>query len=214
MVSKPKKLTPAQIEENHGLLSKADIAEMLNISSQLLANKAARAAERGEYFPEPTYSNRSGTVSLYTIDDAKEVYEYVTRAERERLAKAEAAFKSFGVVMGTPQKQVVEPTLDLEEKPAAKAEAKPEDKPEAKTAPAEVKAEPKIEAKVEDKVAPKVSTSTKPADAKPVAVTDAKAPEVKADAAKTAPKAPATAPNKAGAPAKVGSGAAFGITNK
>lgn len=212
MVSKPKKLTPAQIEENHGLLSKADIAEMLNISSQLLANKAARAAERGEYFPEPTYSNRSGTVTLYTLDDAKEVYEYVTKAERERLAKAEAAFKNFGLSVGG--QKVEEPTLDLEEKPAAKADPKPEAKPEAKSAPAEVKAEPKIEAKVEDKVAPKVSTSTKPADAKPVAVTDAKAPEVKADAAKTAPKAPATAPNKAGAPAKVGSGAAFGITNK
>lgn len=208
--SKPKKLTPAQIEENHNLLSKADIAEMLNISSQLLSNKATRAAEKGEDFPEPTYSNQSGTVTLYTIEDAKLVYEYVTRAERERLEKAQAAFAKFGVQMsdGTP---VEEPTLDL-----------PEDK--APAAPA--KEEPKVEAKAPEKAAEKPAAKS---EAKPVTVADAKAPEVKADAAKAELDRKAAeqarldknesrritaTDNKSGVapktPAKVGNGSSFG----
>lgn len=205
MVSKPRKKN-----ENHNLLSKADIAEMLNISSQLLSNKASRAAERGESFPEPTYSNGSGTVALYTLDDAKQVYEYVTKEERERLEKAKAAFEKFGLVTSDGE-PVEEPTLDLG-KPAEKAEAKAEPKA----------AEPKVvPAKATEKPA------DKPAQGKPATVTDAKAPEVKADAAKTAPKAApvadkaAPAANKtatsgnASTPAKVSTpGSSFGVTAK
>lgn len=218
MVSKPRKLTSAQVAENHNLLSKADIAEMLNISSQLLANKAARAAEKGEKFPEPTYSNRSGTVTLYTVEDAREVYEFVTKEERERLRRAQAAFEKFGLGLSTEDGEPVEePTLDLEgdddkpaEKPAekqapAKAEAKPEVKAESKPEPKpEAKADAKADAKPVDKVA----------DAKPVTVTDAKAPEVKADAAKVAPAklpAPPKAAPTAAETAKAATGSAFGI---
>lgn len=193
-LSKSKKLTPAQVEENHNLLSKADIAEMLNISSQLLSNKATRAAEKGEDFPQPTYSNQSGTVTLYTIEDAKLVYEYVTRAERERLEKAQAAFAKFDLVTSSGEK-VEEPALDL-----------PKGEPKA---PA--KEEPKAETKAPEKPAAK-------ADTKPVTVADAKAPEVKADAAKTEPAkaAPAkNAPANQGSapavkePAKAGTGSSF-----
>lgn len=211
MVSKPNsksKLTAAQVEANHRLLSKADIAEMLDISSQLLANKAARAAEKGEYFPEPTYSNESGTVSLYTVEDAKEVYEYVTKAERERLQKAEKAFAKFGLAMsdGTP---VEEPKLDLAASdPAPKAEEPKVEAPKVPEKPAQKPAGNKAAEKPAQKPADKPVAKS---DEKPVTVNDAKAPEVKADAAKTTPaKGAATG---TGTPAKVGTGAAFGLSS-
>ena len=85
-------MEPAQNHQmNHNLLSKSDIAKALGMSSQTLANRQAR--DPG--FPQPTYSNRTGTVALYTVEDAQAVYEYLTKAERERLAKAARMFESL-----------------------------------------------------------------------------------------------------------------------
>lgn len=217
MASKPKKSSA-----NHNLLSKADIAEMLNISSQLLANKTSRAAEKGEYFPQPTYSNKSGTVTLYTLEDAKEVYEFVTKAERERLEKAKAAFESFG--LSTEDGPVEEPTLDLaDEKPADKPVEKVAEKPVEKAAekpaaapaqkPAAAKAEP---AKTEPAKAEPAKAAAKTEPAKPATAPTVKAPEAKTDATKAAPKAAPAKPvtGTTESRAKVGNGAAFGLNTK
>ena len=74
--------------ENHNLMSKSDIADALGMSSQHFANRMGR----DEKFPQPTYQNRTGTVSLYSQGDAKRVYDYVTKADRERLERAARAF--------------------------------------------------------------------------------------------------------------------------
>ena len=78
---------------NHNLLSKSDIAKALGMSSQTFANRQSRDTA----FPQPTYSNRSGTVALYTIEDAQKVYEHVTKAERERLANAARMFENLSI---------------------------------------------------------------------------------------------------------------------
>ncbi|MCC3302161.1 hypothetical protein [Arthrobacter sp. zg-Y895] len=78
-------------QTNHNLLAKSDIAKALGMSSQAFANRQSRDAE----FPQPTYSNRAGTVALYTIEDAQKVYEHVTKAERERLANAARMFENL-----------------------------------------------------------------------------------------------------------------------
>lgn len=77
--------------QNHNLLSKTDIAKALGMTSQTFSNRQTR----DDKFPAPTYSNRSGSVALYTPEDAKKVYDYCTRAERERLEQAEKMFASL-----------------------------------------------------------------------------------------------------------------------
>ena len=74
--------------ENHNLMSKADIADALGMSSQHFSNRMSRDGK----FPQPTYQNRTGTVSLYSQADAKKVYDYVTKADRDRLERAARAF--------------------------------------------------------------------------------------------------------------------------
>ena len=73
--------------------SKGDIADMMDITTQAMANRAAR----DENFPQPTYRNESGTVVLYTAEDVRKIYEYMTRADRERVAKLEAGLAKAGV---------------------------------------------------------------------------------------------------------------------
>lgn len=73
--------------------SKGDIAEMMGVTTQAMANRAARE----EGFPPPTYTNESGTVVLYTAEDVKKIHEFMTRADRERLNKLEAALKGKGI---------------------------------------------------------------------------------------------------------------------
>lgn len=74
------------------LFSKGDVAEMMGMTTQALANRSTRDAD----FPQPTYSNQSGTVQLYTADDVKKIHEFLTKGERERLEKLNKAIKALG----------------------------------------------------------------------------------------------------------------------
>jgi hypothetical protein len=69
------------------MFSKGDVAEMMGITTQALANRTTR----DENFPQPTYSNKSGSVQLYTKDDVKKIHEVLQAAEREAREKLEAA---------------------------------------------------------------------------------------------------------------------------
>lgn len=80
------------------LFSKGDIAEIMGMTTQALANRSTRDAD----FPQPTYSNQSGTVQLYTKDDVKKIHEHLTKADKERIAKLDAALSGLGV--GAPAK--------------------------------------------------------------------------------------------------------------
>ena len=77
--------------KRHDLLSKSEIAKALGMTSQTFSNRQSRDPN----FPTPTYSNRSGSVALYSAEDARKVYEYCTLAERERLERAEKIFASL-----------------------------------------------------------------------------------------------------------------------
>lgn len=70
------------------LFSKGDIAEIMGLTTQGFANRSNRDPE----FPKPTYSNKSGTVQLYTKEDVKKIHEHLTKADRERIEKLNAAF--------------------------------------------------------------------------------------------------------------------------
>lgn len=65
------------------LYSKSDIAEIMGITTQALANRMKREKD----FPKPTYSNKGGTMVLYSKDDMKRVHEFLTKEDRERTAK-------------------------------------------------------------------------------------------------------------------------------
>lgn len=84
MASKPR--------EADFLFSKGDIAEMMGMTTQALANRSTRDTD----FPQPTYSNKSGSVQLYTKDDVKKIHEHLTKADRERLEKLNAAIGTIG----------------------------------------------------------------------------------------------------------------------
>lgn len=73
------------------LYSKGDIAALIGMSTQALANRSSRE----EDFPRPTYTNASGTVQLYTKADIKAITEYLSKPERERLARLNAALKGL-----------------------------------------------------------------------------------------------------------------------
>lgn len=113
-------------KHQHDLLSKSEIAKALGMTSQTFSNRQSR----DDKFPPPTYSNRSGSVALYDTVDAKKVYDYCTRAERERLAKAEQMFASL--TSGEVSFEDVELPLEEDEAPAsdaAKAEVAKEEAP-------------------------------------------------------------------------------------
>jgi hypothetical protein len=74
------------------LFSKGDVADMMGMTTQALANRSTRDAG----FPQPTYSNQSGTVQLYTADDVKKIHEFLTKGERERLEKLNKAISALG----------------------------------------------------------------------------------------------------------------------
>ena len=79
--------TPAKGREKDFLFSKGDIAEMLDMTTQALANRSTRDTD----FPQPTYSNKSGSVQLYTKEDVKKIHEHLTKADRARIEKLNAA---------------------------------------------------------------------------------------------------------------------------
>lgn len=79
--------TPSKGREKDFLFSKGDIADMMGMTTQALANRSTRDAD----FPQPTYSNKSGSVQLYTKDDVKKIHEHLTKADRERIEKLNAA---------------------------------------------------------------------------------------------------------------------------
>jgi hypothetical protein len=70
------------------LFSKGDIAEIMGLTTQGFANRSNRDPE----FPQPTYSNKSGTVQLYTKEDVKKIHEHLTKADRERIEALNKAF--------------------------------------------------------------------------------------------------------------------------
>jgi hypothetical protein len=69
------------------LFSKGDIAEMMDMTTQAFANRSTRDKD----FPQASYSNKSGSVQLYTADDVKKIYDHLTKADRARIAKLDAA---------------------------------------------------------------------------------------------------------------------------
>lgn len=73
------------------LYSKGDIAELVGMSTQALANRASRE----EDFPKPTYTNASGTVQLYTKADIKAIHEFLTKPDRERIERMNKAIKGL-----------------------------------------------------------------------------------------------------------------------
>jgi hypothetical protein len=73
------------------LFSKGDIAEIMGLTTQGFANRSNRDAD----FPKPTYSNKSGTVQLYTKEDVKKIHEHLTKADRERIEKLNKAFSEL-----------------------------------------------------------------------------------------------------------------------
>lgn len=73
--------------------SKGDIADMMGVTTQAMANRAARE----EGFPPPTYTNESGSVVLYTEEDVRKIYEFMTRADRERLSRLDKAMAKKGL---------------------------------------------------------------------------------------------------------------------
>lgn len=206
-------------KKQHDLLSKSDIAKALGMTSQTFSNRQSRDKD----FPAPTYSNRSGSVALYAPEDAKKVYEYCTRAERERLQKAEQLFANL-TGGGEPTFENVELPLEKEEAPAAKAEAKAEEVKAEAPAPAEKPAEkaPEAPAPKADPAADKAAADKAAADkaakekatAEKIKAADAKIAANKAAAQATAAKAPTTAPKTAPTATSKGTGAAFGITAK
>jgi hypothetical protein len=82
-------VTAEETEGTEVLFSKSDIAEMMGMSTQALANRA----KREEGFPKPTYSNRGGTMVLYSAKDVEAIVEFMTREDRERTARLAAALK-------------------------------------------------------------------------------------------------------------------------
>jgi hypothetical protein len=75
--------------KNHLLLSKGDLGRVLGITTQTFANRATRDPK----FPQPTYSNASGSVALYSQEDAKKVYDYMTQDAQRKLDEAKAKFE-------------------------------------------------------------------------------------------------------------------------
>lgn len=74
------------------LFAKQDVADMMGITAQALSNRASR----DEKFPRPTYTNVSGTVSLYTAEDVKAIHEFLRKEEQERLDKLTEAIGQLG----------------------------------------------------------------------------------------------------------------------
>lgn len=56
------------------LYTKSDIAEVMGVTVQAVSNYIRRY----EGFPAPQYSNADGSVSLYTGEDLKEIYAFLT----------------------------------------------------------------------------------------------------------------------------------------
>lgn len=76
--------------KQHNLYSKGELASLLQVTTQTFANWQARY----EDFPGPTYSNRAGNVALYSTEDVEKIFDYVTRAERDRLAEREKTLRA------------------------------------------------------------------------------------------------------------------------
>ena len=84
--------TPQPVTKAQEILySKGDIAELVGMSTQALANRASRE----EDFPKPTYTNASGTVQLYTKADIKAIHEFLTKPDRERIERMNKAIKGL-----------------------------------------------------------------------------------------------------------------------
>lgn len=56
------------------LYTKSDIAEVMGVTTQAVSNYIRRY----EGFPAPQYSNEDGSVCLYTAEDLKEIYSFLT----------------------------------------------------------------------------------------------------------------------------------------
>jgi predicted transcriptional regulator len=56
------------------LYTKSDIAEVMGVTTQAVSNYIRRY----EDFPGPEYSNSDGSVCLYTAEDLKEIYAFLT----------------------------------------------------------------------------------------------------------------------------------------
>jgi hypothetical protein len=82
---------PAPTQTQEILYSKGDIAELVGMSTQALANRASR----DDGFPKSTYTNASGTVQLYTKADIKAIHEFLTKPDRERIARMSAALNAL-----------------------------------------------------------------------------------------------------------------------
>jgi len=82
---------PAKTQAQSILYSKGDVAELFEMSTQALANRASR----DEDFPKPTYTNASGSVQLYTKDDIQAITDYLTRPEREKAERLAAKLKAL-----------------------------------------------------------------------------------------------------------------------
>lgn len=209
----------APSKKHHDLLSKSEIAKALGMTSQTFSNRQSR----DDKFPPPTYSNRSGSVALYAPEDAKKVYEYCTRAERERLENAAKMFATLTSGDAPAAFEDVELPAPAEEAPKAEAPAKVEEKVEAKPEPKVEEAAPaKVEEKATETDAEKAAKAKatadkiKAADEKIAAGKQAAAAPKAAPVAapKTAPAKAQAAPTKAAAPTTKGTGAAFGVPQK
>lgn len=193
-------------KKNHELLSKSEIAKALGMTSQTFSNRQTRDPK----FPAPTYSNRSGSVALYAPEDAKKVYDYCTRAERERLEKAEKMFASLTtgeVSFEDVELPLADEDADQEFEDAAPAAAPAPEKVEAKPEP--VKEDPAAKAKADaEKAAKEKATADKikAADAK-IAADKAKTAPAKTEAPKAS--APASKPATPATPSKAPAGSSF-----
>lgn len=56
------------------LFTKSDIAEVMGVTVQAVSNYIRRY----EDFPAPQYSNLDGSVCLYTAEDLKKIYSFLT----------------------------------------------------------------------------------------------------------------------------------------
>jgi hypothetical protein len=82
-VKEEEAVDPEETAGTEILFSKSDIAEMMGTTTQALANRMKREKD----FPRPTYSNKGGTMVLYSKADVKKVHEFMTAADKERTKK-------------------------------------------------------------------------------------------------------------------------------
>lgn len=73
------------------LWSKGDVAEKFGMTTQALANRATRDPS----FPRPTYTNKNGTVELFTAEDVRRVGEYLLKPSEEQRARILASLQDL-----------------------------------------------------------------------------------------------------------------------